>query len=93
MIHAGGGRDEYPVKARELNQTHVDSNFGINYGGSVIYGKLGAARAYPTHVMISLANVSADEIRLELDQELFFTHHQHEKQVEQLLSTIGESTA
>jgi hypothetical protein len=43
--------------------------------------------------MISLANVSTDEIRLELDQELFFTHHQHEKQVEQLLSTIGESTA
>lgn len=81
MAFLGGGTDEYKVQAGELNQNHIGLSFGVQTGGSVLYGELGSVRLYSTHAMLGLAGVSEEPIRLELTADLYFTHYQFENQV------------
>jgi hypothetical protein len=89
MAFLGGGRDEYTVPAGELNQNHIGSSFGVQTGGSVLYGELGSIRLYPTHAMLGLAGVSEEPLRLELTDNLYFTHYQFENQVSRHLEDFS----
>ncbi|MEK0155144.1 hypothetical protein, partial [Arthrobacter oryzae] len=89
MAFLGGGRDEYTVQAGELNQNHIGSSFGVQTGGSVLYGELGSIRLYPTHAMLGLAGVAEEPLRLELTDNLYFTHYQFENQVSRHLEDFS----
>lgn len=71
MAHLGGGTDEYSLKARELNQSFIGSDFGVNHAGAIVYGKIGAVRIYETHVLVTLAGVAEPPIQLDLEQFLY----------------------
>lgn len=90
MILPGGAIDEYAVKAMDLNQSFIGQDFGIHRGGYVLYGKIGAIKVYETQVVISLANVDAEDIQLPMEQEIIFSHGQHENQVMSHLSEFSD---
>lgn len=90
MIYPGGGIDQYAVKARELNESFIGAHFGITKGVEVIYGKIGAIRVFETHVLLTLAGVTADDIHLDVNQEVFFSQGQHQNQVETYLHEFSE---
>lgn len=90
MLYPGGATDEYGVQAKALNQSFIGQDFGLIQGGHVLYGKIGAIKVYETHVMLTLAGVEAEDIRLQSEQELFFSHGQHENQVMIYLNEFSE---
>jgi len=90
MTYLGGGTDEYPLKARELNQSFIGADFGVNHAGATVYGKIGAVKIYQTHVLVSLAGVAEPAIQLDLEQPLYFSRSQHETQVVEYLDEFSK---
>lgn len=90
MTYLGGGTDEYPIKARELNQSFIGADFGVNQAGATVYGKIGAVRIYETHVLVTLAGVAEPPIHLDLEQFLYFSRSQHEAQVVEYLDEFSK---
>lgn len=80
MIYPGGSIDQYAVPARDLNESFIGAHFGLTKGAEVIYGKIGAVRIFETHVILTLAGVTADDLHLDANQEVIFSHGQHQNQ-------------
>lgn len=81
MNFPGGSIDHYAVPARDLNESFIGANFGLTKGAEVIFGKIGAVRIFETHVLLTLAGVTADDLRLDANQEVIFSHGHHHNQL------------
>ena len=81
MIYPGGRIDQYAVPAKDLNESFIGAHFGLTKGAEVIYGKIGAIRIFETHVLLTLAGVTADDLHLEANQDVIFSHGQHQNPV------------
>jgi hypothetical protein len=81
MIYPGGSIDQYAVPARDLNESFIGAHFGLTKGAEVIYGKIDAIRIFETHFLLTLAGVTADDLHLDANQEVIFSHGQHQNQV------------
>ena len=55
----------------------------------MVYGSLGAVRLYPTHAELVIAGDPSNQIRAELTQDLFFSHHQIENQIVRSLEELN----
>lgn len=89
MNYPGTALGEYSVRAKELDQSFIGQDFALRLPGYVLYGKIGAVRAYEHHVLLTLADVAGEDIHLLSDQEIFFSHRGHDNQVEQYLNVFS----
>lgn len=72
---------EYSIRVKDLNQTFVGKNFGLDLNGYVLFGKIGAIRVYERHVLLTLADVAGEDIHLLSEQEICFFQGQHERKL------------
>lgn len=76
MVHqAGRASDEYPVEARDLNQSFIGMTVGYNGAGSTVYGRLAAVKLTETEVNVWLDGFIAGDVEhlvLEPHERLFF---------------------
>lgn len=73
--HAGRASDEYPVEAKDLNQSFIGMTVGYNAADATYYGRLAAVRLAETDVQVWLEGFSAGKVQqlvLEPNERLFF---------------------
>lgn len=73
--HAGRASDEYPVEARDLNQSFIGMTVGYNGPTATYYGRLAAVRLADTDVQVWLDGFVAGDVQhlvLEPHERLFF---------------------
>lgn len=95
MAYAGGGNDEYAIKAAELNQTFIGRAFVYNQPmGGVLYGKLAAAVVDGSVVTIYLAGVAPETqthtVNVGANAELWFSRYEETSQVLAVLEQVEE---
>ena len=75
MHHAGRASDEYPVEARDLNQSFIGMTMGYNGPDFTVYGSLAAVKLSETAVHVWLEGFIAGDVEhLALDpgERIFF---------------------
>lgn len=61
MHVAGKASDEYPVEARDLNQSFIGMTIGFNLPTGTVYGRLGATKVNDDEIHVWLEGIGDPE--------------------------------
>jgi len=94
MVRAGGGNDEYGVRAGDLNQSFIGLEFGYNEpSGSIRYARVASIRITRSNVQIMLDGMTANSsslIEVPPTEILYFSHASPAAQLLAALDRLAE---